>query len=394
MPDETCLFLTADFDDKDWARDALAYLETCRLRSVPAALERSRSGKGGHVWIFFAEPIFAREARQLGAMLLTATMERRPEIGFASYDRLFPSQDTMPAGGFGNLIALPLQRRAREQGNSLFVDDDLRPFDDQWAFLSSLRCLDRATVTALVAEAETRGAGVLGVRSASTASSCSSTSSKRWSSCSISRRSRGGSAWPSLVRTAVTGPDDGRIWDRELVRAVMRIAGNGTGETRWKVLGLLDWASRTYNPFGGGLEGDHDLYASDRDGAALRATLVHGVSLSWRGSGRLVTRLDTPPSSDRRHPAPGIALPQFFRLLKFASLKTRCDVPLVPASSCSQPFSRGKTVATAPQTHSRVPRLFMPLPDGPDLDLISAMPNVWRTDLAGQTGACGHCVCP
>lgn len=164
LPDETCGFLAADFDGEDWARDALAYLETCRLRDVPAALERSRSGEGGHAWVFFEGPVPAREARQLGAMLLTATMERRPEIGFASYDRLFPSQDTMPAGGFGNLIALPLQRRARERGDSLFVDDDLRPFDDQWAFLSSIARLDRATVTGLVAEAETRGPGVLGVR--------------------------------------------------------------------------------------------------------------------------------------------------------------------------------------------------------------------------------------
>jgi superfamily II DNA or RNA helicase len=164
LPDETCRFLAADFDGEDWARDALAYLGTCRLRGVPAALERSRSGRGGHVWVFFAEPVPAREARQLGAALLTATMERRPEIGFASYDRLFPSQDTMPAGGFGNLIALPLQRRPRERGDSLFVDDDLRPHDDQWAFLASLARLDRATLTALVAEAETRGPGVLGVR--------------------------------------------------------------------------------------------------------------------------------------------------------------------------------------------------------------------------------------
>lgn len=164
LPDETCRFLAADFDGEDWAHDALAYLETCRLQDIPAALERSRSGKGGHVWVFFAEPVPAREARHLGAMLLTGTMERRPEIGFASYDRLFPSQDTLPAGGFGNLIALPLQRRARERGNSLFVDDELRPFDDQWAFLPSLKRLDRATVAALVAEAESRGAGVLGVR--------------------------------------------------------------------------------------------------------------------------------------------------------------------------------------------------------------------------------------
>ena len=164
LSDETCCFLAADFDGEGWARDALAYAETCRIRGVPAVLERSRSGEGGHVWIFFAEPIPAREARQLGAMLITATMERRPEIGFASYDRLFPSQDTMPAGRFGNLIALPLQRRPRERGNSLFVDDELRPFADQWALLSSITRLDRAAVMALVAEAETRGSGVLGVR--------------------------------------------------------------------------------------------------------------------------------------------------------------------------------------------------------------------------------------
>jgi len=164
LPDETCRFLAADFDGERWAQDALAYIETCRTRGIPAALERSRSGEGGHVWIFFSEPVSAREARQLGAMLITETMERRPEIGFASYDRLFPSQDTMPAGGFGNLIALPLQRRAREQGNSLFVDDDLRPFDDQWAFLSTIERLDPATLAAVIAEAEISGPGVPGVR--------------------------------------------------------------------------------------------------------------------------------------------------------------------------------------------------------------------------------------
>ena len=111
--DETCWFLAVDFDGDDWSIDALAYIETCRLSSVPAALERSRSGKGGHVWIFFSQPIPARDARQLGATLLTETLQRRPEVGFSSYDRMFPSQDTLPRGGFGNLIALPLQRRAR-----------------------------------------------------------------------------------------------------------------------------------------------------------------------------------------------------------------------------------------------------------------------------------------
>ena len=101
LPDETCWFLAADFDEESWAADALAVLETCQAKGVPAALERSRSGNGGHVWIFFSEPVSARTARQLGAAMLTETMERRPEIGFASYDRFFPSQDTMPKGGFG-----------------------------------------------------------------------------------------------------------------------------------------------------------------------------------------------------------------------------------------------------------------------------------------------------
>lgn len=163
LADESCRFLAADFDKASWAEDALAMMETCRLRGVPAALERSRSGNGGHVWIFFAQPVPARTARTLGASLLTETMERRPEIGFGSYDRFFPSQDIMPLGGFGNLIALPLQGRARQQGNSLFVDERLRAYDDQWAFLSTLPLLDAHDASRMVADAEMRGR-VLGVR--------------------------------------------------------------------------------------------------------------------------------------------------------------------------------------------------------------------------------------
>ena len=163
LSDETCGFLAADFDKENWAGDALAVLETCSAKGVPAALERSRSGNGGHIWIFFSDPVPARLARQLGALLITATMERRPEIGFASCDRFFPSQDVMPFGGFGNLIALPLQRRAREQGNSLFVDQGLRPHEDQWAFLSSLPRLSTASVHNIVGEAESQGA-ILSVR--------------------------------------------------------------------------------------------------------------------------------------------------------------------------------------------------------------------------------------
>ena len=163
MTDETCWFLAADFDKQSWQRDALAFLATCREKGVPAALERSRSGNGGHVWIFFSEPVPASEARKLGAHLVTETMERCPDLGFESYDRFFPSQDTMPAGGFGNLIALPLQNGPRQMGNSVFVDDELRPYDDQWTFLSSLRRMSRAEVANLVDQASAAGR-IVGVR--------------------------------------------------------------------------------------------------------------------------------------------------------------------------------------------------------------------------------------
>ena len=163
LQDDTCWFLAADFDGEQWAIDAIAYIQTCTARNVPAALERSRSGQGGHVWIFFAEPIPAREARQLGAALMTETMERRPEIGFASYDRFFPNQDFMPAGGFGNLIALPLARRTRDRGNSVFINEKLEPYEDQWAFLTAQQRMTPEAVRELVREAQESGR-VLGVR--------------------------------------------------------------------------------------------------------------------------------------------------------------------------------------------------------------------------------------
>lgn len=139
LTDETCWFLVVDFDKSTWMEDAKAFLETCAGYQVPAVLERSRSGNGGHIWIFFEAPIQAATARKLGSLLLTKTMSLRPEIGMDSYDRLFPSQDTMPKGGFGNLIALPLQKKPREHHNSVFVDQDLIPYPDQWSFLSSVQ---------------------------------------------------------------------------------------------------------------------------------------------------------------------------------------------------------------------------------------------------------------
>ncbi len=163
MRDETCFFLAADLDKAQWQDDAQAILETCFRMNLPAALERSRSGNGGHIWLFFEQAIPAALARKLGAHLLTETMERRPDIGLDSYDRFFPNQDTLPRGGFGNLIALPLQRRPREIGNSVFLDDDHLPYADQWAFLSSVRKINQACAERIVSQAEKQGR-IVGVR--------------------------------------------------------------------------------------------------------------------------------------------------------------------------------------------------------------------------------------
>jgi len=150
LQDDTCWFVAVDFDKKTWESDACAFLKMCHEAGVPASLERSRSGNGGHVWIFFASPVQAALTRKLASAILTRTMERRYALGLDSYDRLFPSQDTMPKGGFGNLIALPLQHGPRENGNSVFVDDQLRPYNDQWAFLSSIKRLAPEEAQALL----------------------------------------------------------------------------------------------------------------------------------------------------------------------------------------------------------------------------------------------------
>ncbi|MBS4096652.1 MAG: DEAD/DEAH box helicase family protein [Sulfuricella sp.] len=138
LPDDTCHFLAVDFDEADWKEDALAFVQSCRELGVPVALEISRSGCGAHTWIFFSASVPARDARRLGTAIISHVCSRTRQLKLASYDRLFPNQDTMPRGGFGNLIALPLQKKPREIGCSVFVDSELRPYPDQWAFLASL----------------------------------------------------------------------------------------------------------------------------------------------------------------------------------------------------------------------------------------------------------------
>ncbi len=163
LPDETCWFLAVDFDKKSWQEDVAVFLKTCSEIGVTAALERSRSGKEGHVWMFFDRPVSASLARKFGCAILTRSMERRHQIGLDSYDRFFPSQDTMPKGGFGNLIALPLQRVPAEKGNSVFVNGEFEPYSDQWMFLSAIERIRLEKVETVVQEASRNGT-ILGIR--------------------------------------------------------------------------------------------------------------------------------------------------------------------------------------------------------------------------------------
>ena len=149
LRDDTCHWLAADFDGPSAMLDALSYLKAARAVGVPGALEVSRSGTGAHVWVFFEGPVRAETARTLGSGLVREAIALRGRMDLAGYDRLFPAQDVLPAGGIGNLIAAPLQGRLRKDGATVFLDPGtLEPFDDQWAYLSSLHRLSPGEVDA------------------------------------------------------------------------------------------------------------------------------------------------------------------------------------------------------------------------------------------------------
>jgi superfamily II DNA or RNA helicase len=162
LPDDTCWFVAADFDKESWKDDVAAFRETCDSMNIPVAIERSRSGNGAHAWFFFAKPVPAATARNMGCYLITETMSRRHQLSMESYDRLFPSQDTLTKGGFGNLIALPFQHEPRQKSNTVFLDENLTPYADQWEYLASVKKLQPEVIQRIANEA-IRLDGVLGV---------------------------------------------------------------------------------------------------------------------------------------------------------------------------------------------------------------------------------------
>ena len=160
---DACYFLAVDFDKEGWQDNIIAFKQTCSENNVSVAIERSRSGNGAHAWIFFEDKLSAFTVRRLGSFLLTETMSKHYQLDMKSYDRLFPNQDTLPKGGFGNLIALPLQKEAVKFGNSLFVDDNFKPYSDQWKFLGSISKMPIDKAEHLANNAAAQGK-VIGVR--------------------------------------------------------------------------------------------------------------------------------------------------------------------------------------------------------------------------------------
>lgn len=150
IEDNTCYFLAVDFDKKQWRDDVHAFIDTCKNVGLPYHIERSRSGEGAHIWFFFEKAISASLARKLGRVLLSKTSEKRFEFGLDSFDRMFPNQDVLPKGGFGNLIALPLQKEAKVKGNSVFVDDSFQEYENQWKYLAAIEKVSEKNILQII----------------------------------------------------------------------------------------------------------------------------------------------------------------------------------------------------------------------------------------------------
>ena len=140
LPDNTSYFIAADFDGENWLADSKAFIVACTEVDLTTHLERSRSGNGGHVWIFFSELYPCYKSRQIALELIRKAFHVSEFEKEVSFDRLFPNQDTLTGAGFGNLIALPLQGKSIMAGNAMFIDlETNKPIFDQWQFLSTVK---------------------------------------------------------------------------------------------------------------------------------------------------------------------------------------------------------------------------------------------------------------
>lgn len=147
LSDNTSWFIAADFDDDNWLEECKTFLNVCHENEIPAYLERSRSGQGGHIWIFFEQPYPAIRSRKIILSLLEKSGVFSVFDKSSSFDRLFPNQDFLSGKGLGNLIALPLYKKTFEQGNSCFLETETyQPIQDQFEFLKSIK---RITITKL-----------------------------------------------------------------------------------------------------------------------------------------------------------------------------------------------------------------------------------------------------
>lgn len=152
--------LVIDFDKADWKEATNAIRLVAKNHGINAAVERSRSGNGAHIWFFFLEPMNAKTARDFGSCLIAEAAALNKTITFEAFDRMIPAQSTIPEGGFGNLIALPFQGKAQREGNSVFVDERFEPFPDQWLYLSQIQLISRATVDRLIEDTENKPLGI------------------------------------------------------------------------------------------------------------------------------------------------------------------------------------------------------------------------------------------
>lgn len=198
LTDDACSFLAIDFDEENWRRDVQTVRSACNARDIPCSIEISRSGNGAHLWFFFETPIQAALARNFGSMLLTEAMRENARMQFSSYDRMFPNQDSMPKGGFGNLIALPFQREAFKNGGSIFVDESLHPYPDQWTYLSTIKRISLNQIGQWMSKETTSPLGDLRDTEAEDSSTVLDATEKPWTR--KGHESIAGLALPSTLR--------------------------------------------------------------------------------------------------------------------------------------------------------------------------------------------------